>query len=75
LLLGQVGAADIADGYLFAQGGEEVQHFRGDGLVVLLVGIVGFGGEGYEAGWCECAIDVEEADCVLDGALIERRVI
>lgn len=56
LLLGQVGAADEADGYLFAQGGEEAQHFRGDGLVVLLVGIVGFGGrifgEGYSAGWC-----------------------
>jgi len=27
----------------------------------------------YKAGWCEGAIDVEKADCVLDRALVERR--
>jgi hypothetical protein len=32
LLLGEVGAADEADGDFVAQGGEELQHLGGDGL-------------------------------------------
>ena len=32
LLLREVRAADVADGDFLAEGGEEVQHFRGDGL-------------------------------------------
>ena len=33
LLFGEVGAADEADGYFMAQGGEKGEHFKGDGLV------------------------------------------
>lgn len=32
LLLGEVGAADEADGDFMAEGGEELEHLRGDGL-------------------------------------------
>lgn len=77
LLLGEVGATDEADSYFLAERGEERKHFGGGGLVALLVGDCRFGGgEGsYSAGWGECAINVKEADCVLDGAFLERRVV
>lgn len=34
LLLDEVGAADEADGAFLTEGGEEGEHFGGDGLVV-----------------------------------------
>jgi len=34
--------------------------------------VIGGGGETYTTSGRECAIDVEEADCVLDRAVFER---
>ena len=79
LLLDEVGAADETDGASVAEGGEKLEHGRGNVLERVLVGAAGarggggiewWGGErAYATGGRECAIDVEEADCVLDGAV------
>ena len=70
LLLHEIGTADEADGAFVAEGGEELQHFGGDGLEWWLAFFffwgVDWGGGRYAAGWGESVVNVEETDCVLD---------
>jgi hypothetical protein len=82
LLLGEVGAADEADGDFVAEGGEELEHLGGDRLkgeeeshvsrrkVETWVGGLGCA---HSSCGCEGSVDIEEADRVLDRALGERR--
>jgi hypothetical protein len=79
LLFGEVGAADKADGDFVAERGEELEHFRGDGLrrgrPMLACGLWLGGGLdcAHSARGREGAVDIEEADCVLHRSLGERR--
>jgi hypothetical protein len=91
LLLGEVGAADVADGALLAEGLEEGEDLGGGALVSKEGGVrtrawSGVGGRAkgngvmrslgvpYQTSGSECAIDVEEADGVLERTLVQGAV-
>ncbi len=80
LLFHKVGAADEANSTFVAEGREELEHGGGDGLFGGFSGVQGgfagelWGGGAYSAGRGEGAIDVEEADGILDWAVGQWRV-
>jgi hypothetical protein len=76
LLLGKVGAADVADGALGAEVLEDLENLGGGVLLRLLATKEGGGGTSrmYQAGGGEGAVDVEEADGVLERTLREGSV-
>lgn len=77
LLLGKVGAADVADGALGAKFLEDLEDlWRGVLFLRLLATKEGGGGMGrvYQAGGGEGAVDIEEADGVLERTLREGSV-
>jgi hypothetical protein len=83
LLFGEVGTAYVAYGAFLAEAGEEIEHFRGyilgreallDWQLINWCLRKAWLGCAYPTGGCEGAIDIEEADGILERTVLERCV-